>query len=51
MPITIRKVPGGYQTRTPSGIKAKRTTQKMAQAQRRLIQGVEHGMVPRRRSK
>ena len=46
MPVRIRKV-NGFQVKTPGGIKAKNTTKKKAEAQKRLLQGVEHGMVPR----
>jgi hypothetical protein len=45
-PVKIKKVKGGYSVSTPSGVKAKRTTRKNAEAQRRLLQGVEHGMKP-----
>lgn len=50
MPVTIRKI-NGYRVSTPSGVKAKRTTKKKAEAQRRLLQGIEHGMVPRKKKK
>lgn len=45
-PVKIKKV-DGYQVKTPGGIKAKHTTKKKAEAQKRLLQGVEHGMVVR----
>ena len=48
MPARIRKV-DGFQVRTPGGVKAKHTTKKKAEAQRRLLQGIEHGMVPRKK--
>lgn len=48
MPVSIRAVKGGYRVRTPSGIKAKRTTLRKAERQARLLRGVEHGLVPRR---
>ena len=46
MPVRIRKV-NGFQVKTPGGTKAKHTTKKKAEAQKRLLQGVEHGMVVR----
>lgn len=50
MPVTIKKNPkGGYQVRTPGGVKAKNTTKGKAQAQRRLLEGIDHGWKPTRR--
>lgn len=47
MPWTIRKVGGGkVSVSTPGGIKAKATTPQKAQAQVRLLRGVEHGWRP-----
>ncbi len=46
MPVKIRKV-DGYRVSTPGGVKAKHTTKKKAEAQARLLRGVEHGMVVR----
>jgi hypothetical protein len=46
MPVTIRKKNGGYEVRTPSGVKSKKTTKEKAKKQKRLIQGVEHGWKP-----
>jgi hypothetical protein len=52
MPVTIRRKGKGYTVRTPHGTKAKRTTRKKAEAQARLLRGVEHGWQPtKRRSK
>lgn len=48
MPVKIKRV-DGYRVSTPSGVKAKETTKKKAEAQKRLLYGVEHGMVPRKR--
>ena len=45
MPVKTRKV-DGYQVSTPGGVKAKRTTKKKAEAQARLLRGVEHGWKP-----
>lgn len=46
MPITVRKVPGGFRVSTPKGVKAKKSTKAKAQAQARLLRGVEHGWKP-----
>ena len=48
MPYTKRKVNGCYRVSTPSGIKAKCTTKSKAEAQIRLLRGIEHGMKPRK---
>lgn len=45
MPVEIKKV-DGYRVSTPGGVKAKGTTKKKAEAQRRLLRGVEHGWKP-----
>ena len=45
MPVKIRKV-NGYRVSTPHGVKAKRTTKAKAEAQGRLLRGVEHGWKP-----
>lgn len=42
MPEKIKKVKGGYQVSTPGGVKAKHTTKAKAEAQVRLLRGVEH---------
>ncbi len=49
-PVRITKV-DGFRVSTPSGVKAKRTTKKKAEAQTRLLRGIEHGMVPRKKRK
>ena len=46
MPVKVRKVNGGYKVSTPGGTKAKHTTKAKAQAQRRLLQGVDRGWKP-----
>ena len=52
MPETIRKLPGGgYRVSTPGGVKAKHTTKEHAEAQARLLRGIDHGMVPRGRNR
>lgn len=49
MPVTIKKVDGKFKVSTPSGTKAKGTTKEKAEAQRRLLNAVEHGFKPKRR--
>lgn len=49
MPVKISKVKGKkcYRVSTPSGVKAKCTSKKNADRQRRLINATEHGFEPR----
>lgn len=42
MPVAIKKKGKKYEVRTPGGIKAKGTTKKKAEAQRRLLNAIEH---------
>lgn len=42
MPVTIRKVKGGYQVRTPNGIYAKKAMLKKAKSQERLLNAIDH---------
>lgn len=47
MPEKITKTSGGkYKVSTPGGVKSKGTTKEKAEAQVRLIRGVEHGWKP-----
>jgi len=47
MPVKIKSVgKGKVQVRTPGGVKAKSTTPAKAQAQKRLLNAVEHGWKP-----
>ncbi len=47
MPVKVRKLKGGrYSVRTPSGVKARRTTKRKAQRQARLLRAVDHGWKP-----
>lgn len=47
MPYKIIKRKGwGYTVKSPHGTKAKKTTKKKAEAQVRLLQMKEHGVVP-----
>lgn len=45
MPVKVKKV-NSYQVSTPGGVKAKGTTKKKAEAQKRLLNAVEHGWKP-----
>lgn len=46
MPVKVTKHGKGYQVRTPGGVKAKHTTKAKAEAQKRLLNAVEHGFKP-----
>ncbi|KKM01361.1 hypothetical protein LCGC14_1795180 [marine sediment metagenome] len=46
MPVRLEKTDGKVRVSTPGGVKAKGTTRAKAEAQRRLLQGVEHGFKP-----
>lgn len=47
MPVKIRRKKGGcYSVSTPGGTKARCTTKGKADAQARLLRGIEHGMKP-----
>ena len=46
MPAKVSKVKGGYQVRTPGGVKAKHTSKAKAEGQRRLLEGVDRGWKP-----
>lgn len=50
MPVKITKVKGKkcYRVSTPSGVKAKCTSKRNAERQRRLINATEHGFVANR---
>lgn len=43
MPVTIKKVKGGYRVSTPHGVHAKHTTLKKAKAQRAIINAAHAG--------
>ena len=45
MPVSIKKV-DGFRVSTPKGVKAKHTTKKKAESQKRLLNAVEHGFKP-----
>lgn len=49
MPYKMTKTDGKYRVSGPSGVHAKGTTRAKAESQMRLLRGVEHGMIPRRR--
>lgn len=46
MPVTVKKVKGGYKVSTPHGTKAKKTSKSKAKSQERLLNAVEHGWKP-----
>jgi hypothetical protein len=49
MPVTVKKKKKGshgYQVSTPHGVHAKGTTKEKAEAQARLLRGLEHGWTP-----
>lgn len=46
MPYKMRKVKGGYKVTSPHGTKAKKTSKAKAEAQMRLLRGVDHGWRP-----
>ena len=46
MPVKVSKVKGGYQVRTPGGVKTKHTSKAKAEGQRRLLEGVDRGWKP-----
>jgi len=46
MPVKITKTKGKFKVSTPSGTKAKSTTKKKAEAQKRLLNAIDHGFVP-----
>jgi len=48
MPAKVTKVGGGYKVSTPRGTKAKHTTKKKAEAQKRLLNAVDHGWKPKK---
>jgi len=51
MPVTVVKIKGGYKVSVPGRIKAKKTTKKKAEAQKRLLNAVEHGWRQDRRTR
>ena len=46
MPVKITKTDGKYRVSTPHGVHAKGTTKTKAEAQKRLLNAVEHGWHP-----
>lgn len=50
MPAKVRKLPSGkYEVRTPHGVHAKGTTKAKAEAQKRLLNALDHGLDLKRR--
>ena len=51
MPVTMRRnKDGSYRVSTPHGVKAKHTTKAKAEKQRRLLNAIEHGFKPTKKS-
>jgi len=50
MPVSVKKLDGGYQVRTPKMVHAKKTSFEKATSQKRLLNAVEHGWTPGRRN-
>lgn len=48
MPVTVKKKGKVYQVRTPNAVHAKGTTKEKAEAQRRLLNAIDHGWTPER---
>lgn len=51
MPVSIRKKGNKYQVSTPNQVHARGTTRAKAEAQKRLLNAVEHGWKPTGRKK
>ena len=53
MPVKVRKVGSKYRVSTPSSVKAKGTTRGKAEAQKRLLDAIDHNpsFRPKRKSK
>jgi len=49
VPVRITKTDGKYRVSTPSGVKAKGTTKKKAEKQKRLLNAIEHGFKPKKK--
>lgn len=50
MPVKVTKV-NGFRVTHGGKVSAKSTTKKKAEAQARLLRGIEHGMVPRKKKR
>ena len=48
MPVTTTKTDHGYTNSTPSGIKGRRMTKENAEAQKRLLNAIDHGFKPKK---
>lgn len=42
MPVKIKKTGSSYRVSTPGGVKAKHTTKKKAESQKRLLNAIDH---------
>jgi hypothetical protein len=50
MPVKITKVGKKYRVSTPNGVKAKSTTKENAEKQKRLLNAIDHGWKPTKKS-
>jgi hypothetical protein len=50
MPVTVTKRGKKYQVKTPNAVHAKGTTKEKAEAQRRLLNAIDHGWTPPERT-
>jgi len=50
MPVKLQKVKGGVRVSTPNMVHAKHTTPEKAKAQARLLNAIDHGFRPTRRT-
>jgi len=46
MPVRITKVKGGFRVSTPNAVHAKHTSLTKAKRQARLLNAIEHGLIP-----
>lgn len=52
MPVKVKKTAKGkYSVSTPGGVKAKGTTKKKAEAQKRLLNAIDHGFKPTKKGR
>ncbi len=47
MPVKITKTKSGYRVTTPKGTKSRYTTRKKAEAQKKLLNAIDHGYKPK----
>ena len=51
MPVKVKKKGKKFEVSTPNGVKAKGTTKKKAEKQKRLLNAIDHGFKPDKRRK